>query len=218
MVCPLPPSYSRCHQTREPSAGLNDGKSVQLPVAYGTLPRSQLQKDRHMATSLSTLGIIHTTLSLLPVISGACAFYRHGRIDPASAVGRWYQVGLLASVITAFGLSSTGGFTTGHALGLVALAALAVAHGSAHVRRLGAGREYLQVGAMTFSYLVLMIPGLNETLSRLPVANPIGNGPDSPEVKAALLVAFLVFLAGLSYQLLQLRRRHAHLPSVQAHA
>ncbi|WP_242487928.1 hypothetical protein [Pseudomonas sp. TH31] len=162
---------------------------------------------------MSALGILHTTLSMVPFIAGAYGFFRHGRIDPASQIGRWYQYSMLASVITAFGLSSTGGFNSGHALGILALTAIFLGRNALHLRPLGRAREYLQVSSMTFSYLVLMIPGLNETLSRLPVGNPIGHGPDSPQVKAALLVALLVFLLGLSYQLLRLRARLALLQS-----
>lgn len=164
-----------------------------------------------MATSLSALGIVHTTLSLLPVIAGAYAFHRHGRIDPDRASGRCYQYGLLASVITAFGLISSGDFSAGHVLGLIALAAVAVGRSALQLQRLGNAREYLQVSAMSFSYLVLMVPGINETLSRLPVGNPIGNGPESPQVKVALLIAVLIFLGGLAYQLLHLRRQRTHL-------
>ncbi|WP_275545088.1 MULTISPECIES: hypothetical protein [unclassified Pseudomonas] len=170
-----------------------------------------------MATSLSALGIIHTTLSLLPVIAGAYAFRQYGRIIPDVASGRCYQFGLFASVVTSFGLSSTGGFTTGHALGLIALAAIAVGRSAQHMWRLGKAREYLQVSAMSLSYLVLMIPGLNESLSRLPVGNPIGNGPESPQVKVAVLIAVLIFLIGLSYQLLRLRGQQAHLPQAASH-
>lgn len=166
-----------------------------------------------MANSMSALGIIHTMLSMVPVIIGAYAFFRYGRIDPDKQVGRWYQYGMLASVVTAFGLSSTGGLNSGHALGLIALAAILMGRSALRLRPLGKVREYLQVTSMTFSYLILMIPGLNETISRLPVGNPIGHGPDSPEVKAALLGALLIFLLGLSYQLLRLHARHSRLQS-----
>lgn len=134
-------------------------------------------------------------------------------------MGRWYQYGLLASVISAFGLSSTGGFNSGHALGILALVAVLAGRIALRLHSLGRAGEYLHVISMTFSYLILMIPGINETLSRLPVSNPIGHGPDSPEVKAAVLGALLAFLVGLSYQLLRLRAQRARLQgNYQAHS
>jgi hypothetical protein len=62
---------------------------------------------------------------------------------------------------------------------------------------------------MSFSFMLLLVPGTNETLSRLPVGHPIGHGPDSPPVKLALACVFALFLIGTAYQLLQLRRRAA---------
>lgn len=74
---------------------------------------------------------------------------------------------------------------------------------------LGRKAAYIQVGLMSFSFMLLMIPGTNETLSRLPVGNPIGNGPGSAPVQLALAGMFVLFLCGTGYQLLQLRRRSA---------
>ncbi|UVE19299.1 hypothetical protein NVV93_07965 [Pseudomonas sp. LS44] len=156
---------------------------------------------------MSALGILHTVLSLLPVIVGAYGFCRDGRVIPALRLGNWYLGGMLASVVTSFGLSSSGGFNVGHTLGLVALAAILVARYAERLTWLGNGRPYLEVASMTFSYFVLMIPGLNETLSRVPPGDPIGHGPDSPAVQAALLIALVIFLVGLTYQMLTLRSR-----------
>ena len=59
-----------------------------------------------MPHPLSTLGIAHTAISLVPLVAGLASFVRHRRIDPASTSGRVYLVGLAASVLTSFGLSS----------------------------------------------------------------------------------------------------------------
>jgi hypothetical protein len=160
-----------------------------------------------MANPLSTLGIVHTALSLVPVLAGLYAFARHGRIPPHGALGNSYWYGMLGSVLTSFGLSSTGGFNSGHAIGILAVAVILLARQAMRLQRLGNGRAYLETACMSFSFLLLMIPGLNESLSRLPPSAPIGNGPDSPEVKLAILAALLLFLVGLGYQCL--RARHA---------
>lgn len=44
---------------------------------------------------------------------------------PDTGSGRWYLTGMLLSIFTSFGLSSTGEFNEAHALGVVALVALA---------------------------------------------------------------------------------------------
>jgi hypothetical protein len=162
-----------------------------------------------MAHPLSSLGILHTVLSLIPVAAGVFSFARHGKIDPRSSAGKVYWAGMLVSVVTSFGLSSTGHFNPGHALGLLTLLvmlAATLAPRIAFLRRAGA---YIQVALMSFSFMLLLVPGTNETLSRLPVGHPIGHGPDSPPVKLALACVFALFLIGTAYQLLQLRRRAA---------
>lgn len=160
-----------------------------------------------MSHPMSAFGAVHTVLSLIPVAAGLVAFVRHGKIDPGSRVGKLYWIGMAASVLTAFGLSSTGGFNPGHALGLITLAAMLVATLLPRIAFLGRAAAYLQVALMTFSFMLLMIPGTNETLSRLPVGHPIGNGPASAPVQMALAGVFALFLLGTGYQLMQLRRQ-----------
>lgn len=162
-----------------------------------------------MPHPLSTLGAVHTLLSLVPLIAGLLAFARHGRIDPASGLGKIYWAGMIASVVTTFGLSSTGGFNPGHALGLLTLLVMAVATVAPRIAFLGRAAAYLQAGLMSFSFMLLMVPGTNETLSRLPADHPIGHGPDSPPVKLALACVFVLFLLGTGYQMLRLRRGRA---------
>ncbi len=160
-----------------------------------------------MALPLSIAGIVHTALSLVPVAAGLFAFCRYGKIDPGTRAGKLYWLGMLASVVTAFALSSTGGFNPGHALGLLTLLVMAAATLAPRIAFLGRSAAYVQVGLMSFSFMLLMVPGTNETLSRLPAGDPIGHGPESAPVQLALAGMFVLFLLGTGYQLLQLRRR-----------
>jgi hypothetical protein len=163
-----------------------------------------------MVHPLSTFGAFHTTLSLIPVLAGFISFQRYGRIDPATGVGRVYWIGMIAAVLTSFGLSSTGHFNPGHALGILAFIMVLIGTLSPQIRFLGRSAIYIQTIATSFSFMLLMIPGTNETLSRLPVSHPIGNGPDSPAVRLALMGVFALFLLGTTYQIFRLRsNRHA---------
>lgn len=157
-----------------------------------------------MAHPISALGAAHTVISLIPFVAGLVAFARHGRIDPASGVGKIYLGGMVVSVVTSFGLSSTGHFNAGHALGLVALLILLGGALAPRIRLLGAAAAYLQTLAMSFSFMLLLVPGTNETLSRLPVGHPLASGIDSPIVQAALKGLFGLFLAGTAYQMFRL--------------
>lgn len=73
-----------------------------------------------MTSPFPSLGVVHTTISLVPVLAGLYSFARYRSIEPATRSGRVYLAGLTLSVFTAFGLSSTGGFNPGHPVGIPA--------------------------------------------------------------------------------------------------
>lgn len=154
-----------------------------------------------MPHPISALGALHTAISLLPLAAGLYGYARTRGIDASMRSGRIYLAGLFLSVVTSFGLSSTGKFNAGHALGLLALAA---AFGGVIVARLGflgRLRPYLSAAGLSFSFFLLLVPGINETLSRLPPGHPIGSGIESPVVRGALLGWVVLFAIGLCVQM-----------------
>ncbi|WP_223642066.1 hypothetical protein [Corallococcus sp. EGB] len=160
-----------------------------------------------MANPLSTLGIIHTLVSVPPIVFGVWAFVRDGRVDPGTRLGKAYVVSVVASVVTSFGLSSTGGFNPGHALGLLTLLLMAVGAAAPSVGLLGRATEYARTLTYSASFMLLLVPGINETLTRLPAGKPLADSPRSPVVQAALAVLLGLFLCGAAYQVLRLRGR-----------
>ncbi|UXH76758.1 hypothetical protein [Roseateles amylovorans] len=159
-----------------------------------------------MPHPLSTLGVVHTLISLVPLVVGLYGFARWRRIEPGTRSGQAYLIGLTVSVFTSFGLSSTGGVNPGHVLGVLALlAAFGGAWVAPRLGFLGGLRPYLQTFGLSFSFFLLMVPGINETLSRLPAAHPLATGPEDPVVKTALLAWVVVFLVGVTLQCWSLR-------------
>jgi hypothetical protein len=163
-----------------------------------------------MPNTLSTLGIAHTLISLLPLGAGLYGFARFGRIHPGAPSGRLYLAGLALSVATSFGLSSTGGLNPGHVLGVLALLAAFSSLLVPRLALLGRLRPYLEALGPSFSFFLLLVPGTVETLKRLPAAHPIATGPDDPLVGKALLTLLALFIVGFVMQcraILASRRR-----------
>ena len=65
---------------------------------------------------------------------------------------------------------------------------------------------YLAAFGLSFSFFLLLVPGINETLTRLPPAHPLADGPASPVVRSALLAWLAVFACGFVLQGRRLRR------------
>lgn len=160
-----------------------------------------------MAQPLSVLGALHTAISLVPVIAGLYGFARHGTIDPARRSGKLYLGGLVLAVASSFTVSSTGGLNPGHAFGIVVLL---VAFGGLLVNRLrflGGLRPYLSTFALSLSFLLGLVPAINESLTRLPVSHPLASAPMAPVVLQSLSGCLVVFVIGFGAQCWMLRAR-----------
>lgn len=155
-----------------------------------------------MPHPLSFVGIVHTVISLVPVVAGLYSFARYSKIDTTTRSGKTYLLGLVLAVITSFGVSSTGGLNAGHVFGIVVLLA---AFGGVLVPRLtffGKLRPYLSVFGLSFSFFLSLVPAINETLTRLPADQPLAAGPGAGAgaVKITLLVVFCLFVVGFAVQ------------------
>jgi hypothetical protein len=132
--------------------------------------------------------------------AGLYGFVRYGRIRASDGSGRIYLLGLTLSVLTSFGLSSTGGLNPGHALGALALIAAFVSLLAPQLTLFGRLRPYMEAFGLSFSFFLLLVPGTVETLKRLPLAHPLATGPQDPVVGRALLTLLIVFVAGFALQ------------------
>ena len=158
-----------------------------------------------MPHPISALGAVHTLISLVPATIGLYSFARYRGIDSATRTGKIYLVGLLVAVLTSFGLSSSGGFNAGHALGILALLSVAGALLVPRLPWLSRAHPYLSQLGFSFSFFLMWVPGIAETLTRLPVSHPLAEGPQSPLVRGALATWFALFLVGCAAQLLWIR-------------
>ncbi|AVJ29136.1 hypothetical protein [Achromobacter spanius] len=163
-----------------------------------------------MPHPLSALGAVHTLISLIPAAAGLYSLARYRRIQPGTLAGKTYVAGMVVAVLTSFGLSSSGGFNVGHALGILALLAISGALLAPRLSILSRAHPYLSQFGFSFSFFLLWVPGINETLTRLPVAHPLASGPDSPVVRGALAAWLGIFAVGAVIQALWLRTRRRH--------
>lgn len=156
---------------------------------------------------LTSLGIVHTLLSLVAVAAGATALLRDHRISWRNAVGKVYVWTTALTCLTGFGIFQHGGFGKPHVLAVVTLALLAVALGAELRHAFGKASPYVAVVSYSATYLFHWIPGVTETATRLPLGRPLLSSADAPELEVAAGALFVIFLIGAALQVQSLRAR-----------
>ena len=154
---------------------------------------------------LTSLGVVHTAISLVAVAAGLIALVRAWRIVPATTLGRVYFWTTVITCITGFGIFQHGGFGKPHVLGIVTLLVLGVA---VLAGRGLFGRASLAVETVSYSatFFFHMIPGVTETTTRLPPGAPLLPNADAPELKVVSGVLFVLFVIGAALQVMRLRQ------------
>jgi uncharacterized membrane protein len=152
-------------------------------------------------SSLSLLGIVHTGISLVAVAAGVVCFIGHGEISSRLPDGRVYIIATALTCLSGFFIFAHGGFGKPHALGVITLAVLAlgVLMDRRRIARWRAARVATVAYSLTFYFH--LIPAVTETSTRLPTGAPLVASADSPVLGAVYSVLFLLFLAGVRWQL-----------------
>jgi uncharacterized membrane protein len=156
--------------------------------------------------ALSTLGIIHTAISLVAVGWGIVSLVRTGDISLRNGVGRTYVITTILTCLTGFGIFHHGGFGKPHELGIITLVVLGVAW-LAGRRKFGRVSPYVETVLYSMTFFFHLVPGVTETTTRLPVSAPLASGPDDPLVQKLVGICFLLFLVGATLQVIRLRGR-----------
>ncbi|MFT3957086.1 MAG: hypothetical protein QM722_22725 [Piscinibacter sp.] len=150
---------------------------------------------------LTTLGVIHTAISLVAVVCGFWALARDKEITTTSSLGRTYLVTTLLTALTGLGIFQHGGFGPPHVLAILTILALGVGFAAAVTGVLGRRSRYLQAVCFSATVLFHMIPGFTETLTRLPATQASFPNAEAPGLRPIFAVLFLLFLVGLALQL-----------------
>jgi uncharacterized membrane protein len=151
---------------------------------------------------LSVLGIIHTAISILAILVALFALFRDGKIDPANGRGKWYILLTVVTCITGFPIMRFGHLTPGHYLAIIILVLLPI--GIYAGRIFGKAADYVQVIIMSTTLFFSFIPAIVESLTRLPIAHPLASGPNDPLIQKVQLILVVLFLAGVTYQVIKL--------------
>lgn len=155
---------------------------------------------------LSNLGIFHTVIGIVSIVAALLSFTRNGKISLAHLNGKIYFYGTVITSLTALGVSKHGGFNPGHVFALFIVILVVVAY-FFYIKKKGNNRfRFFENFFLSFSFFLSWIPTINETLTRVPVGDPLANGPTDPLIAKTLFVFLVLFIVGSVYQFRQQRR------------
>ena len=158
---------------------------------------------------LTTLGIVHTAISLVAVAAGMIAFIRDKEITGRNRLGQIYIWTTVITCLTGFPIMQHGGFGAPHATGIITLLTLVLAWQAGRGKWFGRASRHVEVVSYSATFLFHMIPAFVETSTRLPVGAPLVTDRDGREVQIATGILFLLFLIGAAFQVRRLRRATA---------
>jgi len=150
--------------------------------------------------TLSHLGIFHTIIGLVALVSAVISFIRYGKISLEHLTGKLYLYGTVITAMTALGLSKNGGFNAGHVFSLCILALVLTAYYLCRKKAASKQARHFENFALSFSFFLSLIPTVNETFTRIPVGHPLAAGPTDPLIGKTLLCLFVVFVTGVILQ------------------
>ncbi len=160
-----------------------------------------------MPNHLSILGIIHTAISILAILVAFYALFREGKINPASGAGKLYILLTVVTCLTGFPIMKTGHPTAGHYLGIIILVVLPIAIYAKSLKIFGKLADYVQVILMSATLFFSCIPAIVESLTRLPISHPIAASPADPIIKNGLMILLVLYVVGVIYQVIMLRKQ-----------
>lgn len=155
---------------------------------------------------LSNLGIFHTAIGLMAIGAAFVSYFKYGKINLAELSGKIYYYFTLVTSLTALGLSKHGGFNPGHVFSILIIILVAVSY-FLYSKKAGNNRSrYFENFFLTFSFFLSWLPTVNETLTRIPIGNPLAKAPGDPIIGKTLLIIFILFIAGYVYQFRKQKR------------
>ena len=154
---------------------------------------------------LTTLGAVHTLISLVALASGVAALLRDKEISPTNRLGQTYLWATVLTCLTGFGIFQRGGFGPPHALGVITLVVLGLALLARRTSVFGRLSRYVEVVCYSATFFFHMIPGATETFTRLPVGAPLFSGPEDPALQKVVFVFFALFVIGAFLQVRRMR-------------
>ncbi len=156
---------------------------------------------------LTQLGIFHTLVSLVAVFTGLISLIAYRKISLDNVIGKTYVISTVIVCLTGFGIFQHGGFGKPHVLGIITLIVLVIAYlAGKKMMVFGKRSPAIETVCYSLTFFFHIVPGITETVTRLPLDAPLASSPEDPRIQMAIGVCFVLFIIGA---VLQVRKLNA---------
>jgi uncharacterized membrane protein len=153
------------------------------------------------------IGIIHTVFGIAALVCGFIALIQDKEILLNNRSAQIYLAATLLTAATALFIFQHDGFGPPHVLALLALGALGFGTLAATTNVFKTWSRYAQAVGYSSTFLFHIIPGIIETLTRLPPDAPLVASQEAPILKPILAVVLVVFVIALVLQIRWIRAK-----------
>lgn len=155
---------------------------------------------------LSNLGIFHTVIGVIAIISALVSLVRYGKINLAQPSGKIYFYTTILTSLTSLGISKHGGFNPGHVFSIFIVILLLVAFYLYSSKKGNNKARFFENFCLSFSFFLSWVPTVNETFTRVPVGHPLAKDITDPLIGNTLLALLVLFIAGSVYQFIKQKK------------
>src|SRR5258706_5307913 len=148
---------------------------------------------------LTQLGILHRLLSLEAVAAAISSMVKYKEINLRQRSGQVYVATTALACLTGLGIFQHGGFGPPHALSIMTLVALGIAYAGGR-GSFGKLSRRIEIVAYTTTVFFHSVPGVTESLTRLPPGAPIAASAAAPIFPVLYGIFLVIFLVGVVVQ------------------
>ena len=159
-----------------------------------------------MIENITPLGFFHTFIGILALVSGFTLLWKSKSMSYTPALGKVYLFSTLITAGTSLMIFKNGSFNIAHALGVLTIAAVIVGVLIEKTVLFKSLNKYFVNLCYSSTVLFHLIPTATEILTRFPKKAPFVTSIEEPLLQNTFLVIFVVFLIGLTIQMLWLKK------------
>ena len=155
--------------------------------------------------NLSAMGILHTLIGIIALISGFIILWQSKRISYRPSLGKVYLISTFITAASSLTIFKHGNFNPAHALAILTLIAVIAGIILETSALFKSWNKYFVNLCYSSTILFHLIPTATEILTRFPMDSPMVNSLNDPLLHRTFLIVFIVFMVFLILQMKWLR-------------